>query len=71
MPGIIIRILSFIFLLFFAYPLTLLLHPWWILIQPLGAYDIFSNMINELTIIMHLPENLSLSIQTGQWWWKL
>ncbi|CAF0934911.1 unnamed protein product [Rotaria sordida] len=71
MPGIIIRILSFIFLLFFAYPLTLLLHPWWILIQPLGAYDIFSNMINELTIIMHLPENLSLSIQTGQWWWEL
>ncbi|CAF0993364.1 unnamed protein product [Rotaria sordida] len=71
MPGIIIRILSFIFLLFFTYPLTLLLHPWWILIQPLGAYDIFSNMINELTIIMHLPENLSLSIQTGQWWWEL
>ncbi|CAF3945805.1 unnamed protein product, partial [Rotaria sp. Silwood1] len=25
----------------FAYPLTLLLHPWWILMQPLGAYDLF------------------------------
>ncbi|CAF2917594.1 unnamed protein product [Rotaria sp. Silwood2] len=66
MVGIIIRILSLIFLLLFAYPLTLLLHPWWILMQPLGAYDLFSNMVNELTMIMHLPENLSLSIQTGQ-----
>ncbi len=71
MPGIIIRILSLIILLFFAYPLTILLHPWWILIQPLGAYDLFSNMFDELTTIMHLPENLSLSIQTGQWWWQL
>jgi hypothetical protein len=71
MPGIIIRILSFLFLLLFAYPLTIFLHPWWILIQPLGASDLFSNMINELTTIMHLPKNLSLSIQTGQWWWQL
>ncbi|CAF1619324.1 unnamed protein product, partial [Rotaria sp. Silwood1] len=71
MANIIIRILSLIFLIIFAYPLTLLLHPWWILMQPLGAYDLFSNMINELTTIMHLPENLSLSIQTGQWWWQL
>ncbi|CAF3823318.1 unnamed protein product [Rotaria sp. Silwood1] len=71
MANIIIRISSLIFLIIFAYPLTLLLHPWWILMQPLGAYDLFSNMINELTTIMHLPENLSLSIQTGQWWWQL
>ncbi|CAF3768258.1 unnamed protein product, partial [Rotaria sp. Silwood1] len=71
MANIIIRISSLMFLIIFAYPLTLLLHPWWILMQPLGAYDLFSNMINELTTIMHLPENLSLSIQTGQWWWQL
>jgi hypothetical protein len=71
MSGIIIRIISLILLILFAYPLTIFLHPWWILIQPLGAYDIFSNMINELTIIMHLPEKISLSIQTGQWWWQL
>ena len=71
MYSIIIRILSFIFLIIFAYPLTILLHPWWILVQPLGAYDLFSDMISELTTIMHLPEALSLSIQTGQWWWQL
>ncbi|CAF0845869.1 unnamed protein product [Adineta steineri] len=71
MSPIIIRILSLILLIFFAYPLTIYLHPWWILMQPLGAYDLFSNMINELTTIMHLPRNLSLSIQTGEWWWHL
>lgn len=71
MFGLLIRILSFIFLVLFAYPLILLLHPWWILTQPLGAYVLFSNMVTELTIIMHLPKNLSLSIQNGQWWWKI
>jgi hypothetical protein len=71
MAGVIIRLLSFLLLILFGYPLTIFLYPWWILIQPLGAYDIFSNMINELTTIMHLPQNLSLSIQTGEWWWRL
>lgn len=71
MPGPLIRIISLILLIFFGYPLTYLLHPWWILIQPLGATDMFANMIEELTIIMRLPENLSRSIQTGQWWWNL
>ncbi|UJR16513.1 hypothetical protein I4U23_003415 [Adineta vaga] len=67
----VIRLLCIILLFTFAYPLTLLLHPWWILIQPLGAYDLFSNMISELTAIMHLPQHLSRSIQIGTWWWNL
>jgi len=66
-----IRLISLIVLIVFGYPLTYLLHPWWILIQPLGATDTFSTMIEELTEIMRLPEKLSLSIQTGQWWWNL
>ena len=70
MSGFVIRILSFILLLP-ALPFTLLLHPWWILTQPLGAYDPFATTVDELTTIMQLPANLSLSIQTGQWWWQL
>lgn len=71
MSGILIRLICVILLPLFAYPLTIFLHPWWVLIQPLGAFELFSNMIDELTTIMHLPQNLSLSIQTGQWWWQV
>lgn len=70
MPGYLIRLFCLL-LLPLALVLTWLLHPWWILTQPLGAFDPFSNTIDELTTIMQLPQNLSLSIQTGQWWWQL
>lgn len=71
MPGLLIRVLCCVLLLLFAYPLAMLLHPWWILVQPLGAFELFALMVDELTTIMRLPQNLSRSIQTGRWWWSV
>ena len=71
MNGLFIRLISLILLLVFAYPLVFFLHPWWVLVQPLGAYDLLSAVVEELTVIMLLPRNLALSIRTGHWWWHL
>ena len=65
------RLLAVLLLIFVAYPLTLFLHPWWILTQPFVAIDLFSTMVDEVTTVMHLPCHLSATVQTGQWWWNL
>jgi hypothetical protein len=71
MLKIFVRLLAIVLLVLFAYPLAILLHPWWIVVQPLAVSDLFGHMFDELTDLMRLPERVSSTIRTGQWWWRL